>query len=168
MLIFFRKVFRTENGEIMEYNSIISQVDRWFAESSTNMMYITPRDVDDALAEQEDLERKQRRPIRIWEVLVLLRRLSVEQVDHILETLGKSSDISENSDQFTMLGRVLVEVGYATQEDVTEALRIQSEEREKGQWRMLGQILIEKRVILKTHLQEALDVLEVRRKTRTD
>jgi hypothetical protein len=168
MLIFFRKVFRTENGEIMEYNSIISQVDRWFAESSTNMMYITARDVDDALAEQEDLERKQRRPIRIWEVLVLLRRLSVEQVDHILETLGKSSDISENSDQFTMLGRVLVEVGYATQEDVTEALRIQSEEREKGQWRMLGQILIEKRVILKTHLQEALDVLEVRRKTRTD
>lgn len=152
----------------MEYGSIISQVDRWFAESSTKMMYITARDVDDALAEQENLERKQRRPIRIWEVLVLLRRLNVEQVDHILETLGKVESVGENAEQFTMLGRVLVEVGYASQDDVLEALQVQLEEREKGQWRMLGQILIEKRVILKTHLQEALDVLEVRRKTRTD
>lgn len=152
----------------MEYDSIISQVDRWFAQSSTKMMYITARDVDDALAEQDNLERKQRRPIRIWEVLVLLRRLNVEQVDHILETLGKSSESSDKSDQFTMLGRVLVEVGYASQEDVSDALQVQLEEREKGQWRMLGQILIEKRVILKTHLQEALDVLEMRRKTRTD
>ena len=158
----------TKSGEIMEYGSIISQVDRWFAESSTKMMYITARDVDDALAEQENLERKQRRPIRIWEVLVLLRRLNVEQVDHILETLGKVESVGENAEQFTMLGRVLVEVGYASQDDVLEALQVQLEEREKGQWRMLGQILIEKRVILKTHLQEALDVLEVRRKTRTD
>lgn len=152
----------------MEYDSIISQVDRWFAESSTKMMYITARDVDDALAEQENLERKQRRPIRIWEVLVLLRRLNVEQVDHILETLGKVESVGESAEQFTMLGRVLVEVGYASQDDVLAALQVQLEEREKGQWRMLGQILIEKRVILKTHLQEALDVLEVRRKTRTD
>ena len=151
----------------MEYDSIISQVDRWFAESSTKMMYITARDVDDALAEQDNLERKQRRPIRIWEVLLLLRRLNVEQVDHILETLGTSGS-NDNSGQFTMLGRVLVEVGYASQEDVSDALQVQLAERENGQWRMLGQILIEKRIILKTHLQEALDVLELRRKTRTD
>ena len=152
----------------MEYDSIISQVDRWFAQSSTKMMYITARDVDDALAEQDALERKQRRPIRIWEVLLLLRRLNVEQVDHILETLGKGAAANEGPHQFTMLGRVLVEVGYASQEDVVQALQTQLAEREQGQWRMLGQILIENRVILKTHLQEALDVLEVRRKTRTD
>ena len=152
----------------MEYDSIISQVDRWFAQSSTKMMYITARDVDDALAEQDALERKQRRPIRIWEVLLLLRRLNVEQVDHILETLGKGGGPSDGSEEFTMLGRVLVEVGYASQEDVVQALQTQLAEREQGQWRMLGQILIENRVILKTHRQEALDVLEVRRKTRTD
>ena len=152
----------------MEFDSILSQVDRWFAESSTKMMYITVRDVDDALAEQENLEKKQRRTIRIWEVLVLLRRLNIEQVDHILETLGKASSTTDNSSEFTTLGRVLVDVGYATLDEVREALQIQQQERENGQWRMLGQILIEKRVILKSHLQEALDVLEMRRKTRQD
>ena len=152
----------------MEFDSILSQVDRWFAESSTKMMYITVRDVDDALAEQENLEKKQRRPIRIWEVLVLLRRLNIEQVDHILETLGKASAETDSSSEFTTLGRVLVDVGYATLDEVREALQIQQQERENGQWRMLGQILIEKRVILKSHLQEALDVLEMRRKTRQD
>jgi len=152
----------------MEFDSILSQVDRWFVESSTKMMYITDRDVDDALAEQENLEKKQRRAIRIWEVLVLLRRLNIEQVDHILETLGKASSSSDNSSEFTTLGRVLVDVGYATLDEVREALQTQQQEREDGQWRMLGQILIERRVILKSHLQEALDVLEMRRKTRQD
>ena len=150
----------------MEFESIHSQVDRWFALSSTRMMYVTPRDIDDALAEQEILEKKHRRPIRLWEVLVLLRRLNVEQVDHILETLGKADNATGEAQGFTMLGRVLVEVGYASLDDVQEALRTQLEERESGQWRMLGQILIERRIILKSHLQEALDVLEMRRKTR--
>ena len=150
----------------MEFESIHSQVDRWFAQSSTRMMYVTPRDIDDALAEQEILEKKHRRPIRLWEVLVLLRRLNVEQVDHILETLGKADNATGEAQGFTMLGRVLVEVGYASLDDVQEALRTQLEERESGQWRMLGQILIERRIILKSHLQEALDVLEMRRKTR--
>ena len=150
----------------MEFESIHSQVDRWFAQSSTRMMYVTPRDIDDALAEQEILEKKHRRPIRLWEVLVLLRRLNVEQVDHILETLGKADNATGEAQGFTMLGRVLVEVGYASLDDVQDALRTQLQERESGQWRMLGQILIERRVILKSHLQEALDVLEMRRKTR--
>ena len=150
----------------MEFESIHSQVDRWFAQSSTRMMYVTPRDIDDALAEQENLEKRHRRPIRLWEVLVLLRRLNVEQVDHILETLGKADANDAEAQEFTMLGRVLVEVGYATLEDVQDALRTQLSERENGQWRMLGQILIERRIILKSHLQEALDVLEMRRKTR--
>ena len=150
----------------MEFESIHSQVDRWFAQSSTRMMYVTPRDIDDALAEQEILEKKHRRPIRLWEVLVLLRRLNVEQVDHILETLGKADHGNNEAKEFTMLGRVLVEVGYASLDDVQEALRTQLQERESGQWRMLGQILIERRIILKSHLQEALDVLEMRRKTR--
>ncbi len=149
----------------MDFESIHSQVDRWFAQASTKMMYVTPRDIDDALAEQENLEKKHRRAIRLWEVLVLLRRLNVEQVDHILETLGKA-DNSGGDQGFTMLGRVLVEVGYASLDDVQDALRTQLSERESGQWRMLGQILIERRVILKSHLQEALDVLEMRRKTR--
>ena len=150
----------------MDFESIHSQVDRWFAQSSTRMMYVTPRDIDDALAEQEILEKKHRRSIRLWEVLVLLRRLNVEQVDHILETLGKADSANDDAQGFTMLGRVLVEVGYASLDDVQEALRTQLAERENGQWRMLGQILIERRVILKSHLQEALDVLEMRRKTR--
>ena len=150
----------------MEFESIHSQVDRWFAQASTRMMYVTPRDIDDALAEQENLEKKHRRSIRLWEVLVLLRHLNVEQVDHILETLGKADQTKPQAQSFTMLGRVLVEVGYASLDDVQDALRTQFAERENGQWRMLGQILIERRIILKSHLQEALDVLEMRRKTR--
>ena len=64
----------------MQFESIDNHVDRWFAETSSKMMYVSMRDLDDALAEQENLERTQRRTVRIWEVLVLLGRLTVEQV----------------------------------------------------------------------------------------
>lgn len=153
-------------GETMEFNSIHNNVDRWFVEASARMMYVSANDVDDALAEQENLEKLQRRSIRIWEVLVLLRRLSIEQVDHILETLGKTGPAKP--EEFSTLGRVLIEVGYASKDEVLSALRAQHLEREKGEWRMLGQILVERRVTLKAHLQEALDVLEVRRRSRKE
>ena len=149
----------------MQFESIDNHVDRWFAETSSKMMYVSMRDLDDALAEQENLERTQRRTVRIWEVLVLLGRLTVEQVDHILETLGKEG--SKKSDiSVSMLGRVLVEVGYASYEDVTSALQAQVAERKQGTWRMLGQILVDRNVILQRHLQEALEVLDQRRRLR--
>ena len=149
----------------MQFESIDNHVDRWFAETSSKMMYVSMRDLDDALAEQENLERTQRRTVRIWEVLVLLGRLTVEQVDHILETLGKEG--SKKSDiSVSMLGRVLVEVGYASYEDVTSALQAQVTERKQGTWRMLGQILVDRNVILQRHLQEALEVLDQRRRLR--
>ena len=149
----------------MQFESIDNHVDRWFAETSSKMMYVSIRDLDDALAEQENLERTQRRTVRIWEVLVLLGRLTVEQVDHILETLGKEG--SKKSDiSVSMLGRVLVEVGYASYEDVTSALQAQVAERKQGTWRMLGQILVDRNVILQRHLQEALEVLDQRRRLR--
>ena len=151
----------------MQFDTIDNHVDRWFAETSARMMYVSVRDLDDALAEQENLERTQRRTIRIWEVLVLLGRLTVEQVDHILETLGKDGT-TDPSISLSMLGRVLVEVGYATYEDVREALETQVEERKNGQWRMLGQILVDRNIILKKHLQEALEVLDQRRRLRQD
>ena len=149
----------------MQFETIDNHVDRWFAETSSRMMYVSMRDLDDALAEQENLERTQRRTVRIWEVLVLLGRLTVEQVDHILETLGKDS--SNKSDiSVSMLGRVLVEVGYATYEEVIAALKTQVEERQNGTWRMLGQILVDRNVILQRHLQDALEVLAQRRRLR--
>ena len=151
----------------MQFDTIDNHVDRWFAETSARMMYVSVRDLDDALAEQENLERTQRRTIRIWEVLVLLGRLTVEQVDHILETLGKDGN-ADASISLSMLGRVLVEVGYATYDDVREALETQVTERKNGQWRMLGQILVDRNVILKKHLQEALEVLDQRRRLRQD
>ena len=61
----------------MQFESIDNHVDRWFAETSSKMMYVSMRDLDDALAEQENLERTQRRTVRIWEVLVLLVQLMI-------------------------------------------------------------------------------------------
>ena len=43
-----------------------------------------------------------------------------------------------------MLGRVLVELGYATREQLEESLAIQAQERASGTWRLIGQILVER------------------------
>ena len=67
-----------------------------------------------------------------------------------------------------MLGRVLIEVGYAEADAVEGALTLQSQERRTGKWRPLGQILVEQRVLSRVDLTEALDALEQRRRMKLD
>ena len=129
------------------------------------MMYVSPRELGDVPAEQSKLERELERPIRIWEVLVLHERLTVRQTEHILSGLGR---FSGTSDDVSMLGRVLIEVGYASAAQVEDALIRQSEERREDTWRPLGQILVEERVLSRVDLAEALDVLEQRRRMRIE
>ena len=95
---------------------------------------------------------------------MIQQRLDVVQVDDILAELGKSPDAEDAARGFNLLGRVLVEVGYAQSEDIHRALAIQAKERADGQWRLLGQILISMKVIREPELQEALTILERRRK----
>ena len=149
----------------MDFQDFASPVDRWFAETATAMMYVSPRELGDVPTEQSKLERELERPIRVWEVLVLHERLTVRQTEHILSGLGR---FSGTSDDVSMLGRVLIEVGYARAEQVEDALILQSEERRRNTWRPLGQILVEERVLSRVDLAEALDVLEQRRRMRIE
>jgi len=86
-----------------------------------------------------------------------------EVVEDLLESLGKSDAASEG---LNMLGRVLVELGYATREQLEQSLAIQAEERANGTWRLIGQILVEQGYCRQNQLQDALDILESRRKTK--
>ena len=149
----------------MDFHEFASPVDRWFAETATAMMYVAPRELGDVPSEQGRLERELERPVRVWEVLVLHERLTVRQTEHILSGLGRFSDTDES---VSMLGRVLIEVGYANSDQVQSALIQQSQERRSNQWRPLGQILVEERVLSRVDLNEALDVLNQRRKMRSD
>ena len=149
----------------MDFQDFASPVDRWFAETATAMMYVSPRELGDVPAEQAKLERELERPIRVWEVLVLHERLTVRQTEHILSGLGR---FNQTTDAVSMLGRVLIEVGYAKAEQIENALTLQSEERRTGKWRPLGQILVENRVLSRLDLTEALDVLEQRRRMRIE
>ena len=149
----------------MDFQDFASPVDRWFAETATEMMYVAPRELGDVPSEQARLERELERPVRAWEVLVLHERLTVRQTEHILSGLGRFSHTDE---AVSMLGRVLIEVGYANSDQVQSALIQQSQERRSNQWRPLGQILVEERVLSRVDLNEALDVLNQRRKMRTD
>ena len=65
-----------------------SPVDRWFAETATAMMYVSPRELSDVPSEQAKLG-EGGRPVRLWEVLVLFERL-IRQAEHILSGLVDS------------------------------------------------------------------------------
>jgi len=149
----------------MDFQDFASPVDRWFAETATAMMYVSPRELGDCPAEQAKLERELERPVRVWEVLVLRECLTVRQTEHILSGLGKFTNTAE---AVSMLGRVLIEVGYATEDEIEDALIQQSKERREGQWRPLGQILVAERIVTRLDLNEALDVLEQRRRMRQE
>ena len=149
----------------MDFQDFASPVDRWFAETATAMMYVSPRELSDVPSEQAKLERELERPVRLWEVLVLFERLTVRQAEHILSGLGR---FNQNGEDVSMLGRVLIEVGYAEADAVEGALTLQSQERRTGKWRPLGQILVEQRALSRVDLTEALDALEQRRRMKRD
>ena len=74
----------------MDFQDFASPVDRWFAETATAMMYVSPRELSDVPAEQARLERQLKSVLCVsGEVLVLFERLTVRQAEHILSGLGK-------------------------------------------------------------------------------
>ena len=96
------------------------------------------------------------RSVRVWEVMVLNGVMLPEIVEDLLESLCKSDAGGEG---LNMLGRVLVELGYATREQLEESLAIQAQERASGTWRLIGQILVEKGFAAKINFR-MLDILE--------
>lgn len=150
----------------MDFHDFASPVDRWFAETAASMMYVSPRELNDIPAEQARLERELERPVRLWEVLVLFERLTVRQAEHILSGLGRFNQAEQ--EDVSMLGRVLIEVGYAEAAQIEAALEQQSQERRTGTWRPLGQILVAERILSRMDLNEALDALEQRRRMRIE
>ncbi len=148
----------------MGSRAIYTKLERWFTDLAVQRGLITQEVVHAAIEAQVNSRQQEGRSPHIWEILMIQERLGVVEVDNILAELGKSPDAEDAARGFNLLGRVLVEVGYAQSEDIHRALAIQAKERADGQWRLLGQILISMKVIREPELQEALTILERRRK----
>ena len=99
------------------------------------MMYVSPRELSDVPSEQAKLERELERPVRLWEVSFYLNVL-------LFDKPSISSRVSvrfnQNGEDVSMLGRVLIEVGYAEADAVEGALTLQSQERRTGRVALWG------------------------------
>ena len=152
----------------MSARGIYTKLERWFTEVAIKQGLIDSSHVHGAIEAQVAARQKEGRCPHIWEILLIQEKLKAEQIDDILAGLGKSPETSDASGGFNLLGRVLVEVGYAQAKDIHEALALQAKERAEGQWRLLGQILISMKVLREPELQEAIAILERRRKPKAD
>ena len=152
----------------MASRGIYTKLERWFTDVAVQRGLITQEHVHSAIEAQVKSRQAEGRSPHIWEILMMQERLSVIQIDEILLDLGKSQDTKDEAAGFNLLGRVLVEVGYAESEDIHRALDVQAKERADGQWRLLGQILITMKVLREPELQEALVILERRRKPKVE
>ncbi|MBT6436189.1 MAG: hypothetical protein HOK97_18690 [Deltaproteobacteria bacterium] len=148
----------------MASRGIYTKLERWFTEVAVKRGLISSAEVHGAIEEQVNSRQKEGRTPHIWEILLIQDKLRAEAVDDILAGLGKNTEDSGEHGGFNLLGRVLVEVGYAEPSDIHEALALQAQERADGQWRLLGQILISMKVLREPDLQEAIAILERRRK----
>ena len=149
----------------MRSKEIYTKLDRWFTDTALVKDMLEEPQVHSAVQEQVNLRQAHGRCPRIWEILVMQKVLTNESVDEVLDLLGKEDSDDGHSGNINMLGRVLVDVGYTTYDQILRALDIQASERADGKWRLLGQILIEEKIIVKSQLQEALNLLEERRKS---
>ena len=150
----------------MSSRGIYTKIERWFTDIAVQRGLITAEDVHGAIEAQVASRQTDTRSPNIWEILLIQERLNAVEVDEILADLGKSSDTPDEASDFNLLGRVLIEVGYAQPRDIHEALALQAKERADDQWRLLGQILISMKVLREPELQEALTILERRRKPK--
>ena len=147
----------------MAVKELYTASERWFTDQAVTRQLVSKEQVSKAIADQLMIRHQEGRSVRVWEVLVINGVMMPEVVEDLLESLGKSDAASEG---LNMLGRVLVELGYATREQLEQSLAIQAEERAKGTWRLIGQILVEQGYCRQNQLQDALDILESRRKTK--
>ena len=131
------------------------------------MMYISPHEVEEATKYQLRLKKEQGRDVRLWECHIIRGHMTIEQTEHVLNGLGRG-EVPESDFKPNMLGKILVEAGYIQYEQLMTALTIQSDERNKGVWRLLGQILTDQEYLTPEHLAEALKILEDRRKPQEE
>ena len=125
----------------MAVKELYTASERWFTDQAVSRQLITQEQVSKAVADQLMIRHQEGRSVRVWEVMVLNGVMLPEIVEDLLESLCKSDAGGEG---LNMLGRVLVELGYATREQLEESLAIQAQERASGTWRLIGQILVEK------------------------
>ena len=152
----------------MSARGIYTKLERWFTEVAIKRGLIDSGNVHGAIEAQVAARQKEGRCPHIWEILLIQEKLKADQIDEILAGLGQSPETKDASAGFNLLGRVLVEVGYAEAKDIHDALALQAKERAEGQWRLLGQILISMKVLREPELQEAIAILERRRKPKPD
>jgi len=150
----------------MASRGIYTKLERWFTDIAIQRGHISSDDVHVAIEAQVNSRQTEGRTPHIWEILLIQQQLSVVDVDSILADLGKSNESNDDAGAFNLLGRVLVEVGYAQSDDIHQALALQAKERADGQWRLLGQILVSMKILREPELQEALAILDRRRKPK--
>ena len=147
----------------MAVKELYTASERWFTDQAISRSLVSKDQVSKAVADQLMIRHQEGKSVRVWEVLVLNGDMMTEIVEDLLETLCKSDAGGEG---LNMLGRVLVELGYATRDQLEQSLAIQAQERASGTWRLIGQILVEQGFCRQNQLQDALDILESRRKTK--
>jgi len=102
------------------------------------------------------------RRVALWELLVAQGTVTLQT--H-LRLLDGSLNVTSPTHGSWMLGGLLVELGYATPQDVADALAARAAEaRRTGRPpRRVGEILVEKGVLTSAELEEALRVQAIRR-----
>jgi HEAT repeat protein len=116
-------------------------------------------DVVSALGTWRKLQKLLDRRVALWEYLVVRGIVPLEMHLRMLE---KSCNIKSAHFGSWMLGGVLVELGYASAQDVAAALEAKTAEGPKG--RRLGDILLERKIVSPAELEEALRVQALRRR----
>ena len=135
----------------MAVKELYTASERWFTDQAVSRQLVTQDQVSKAVADQLMIRHQEGRSVRVWEVFG--SQVSVmlpEIVEDLLESLCKSDAGGEG---LNMLGRVLVELGYATREQLEESLAIQAQEQASGTWRLIGQILVEKGFVVKINFR---------------
>lgn len=123
---------------------------------------IPEQDVMSALAASKRLERVLGRRVALWEELLF--REVVEPREH-LRALRRTCTVQGDPSMPWLLGGILVELGFATVEDVEDALneREAQARRTGGIAKPLGEILVLRGVLTREELEEALRIQAFRR-----
>jgi predicted Ser/Thr protein kinase len=122
---------------------------------------ITPAQLDEALEEQQlGVQRGRKRPRRLGVILSSKHFLSDPQVLSLLEeqeTRRKTQESRRAGD--LLLGRILVDGGFSTQQAVDDCLRIQENSIRAGDAvPLLGKLLVERGHATSNDLEEALEL----------
>jgi serine/threonine-protein kinase len=124
--------------------------------------FLTPAQLKDALEEQRlGVQRGRKRPRRLGVILAAKHFLTDDQVLALLEEQeARLAAMNQRRAEDQLLGRILVDGGFSTAENVARCLKIQEESIQYGadEIPLLGALLVEKGYATRESIEEALEL----------